>query len=60
MDEGMITSNLGPDRRVTRSLILGPDGAWFEFQRAEFQQAESAEPEASPGRLDPQAEKEHR
>jgi hypothetical protein len=26
----------GPDRKVVRSMILGPDGAWFEFQRAEF------------------------
>jgi hypothetical protein len=24
------------DRKVMRSLILGPDGEWFEFARAEF------------------------
>lgn len=27
----------GPDRKVMRSMILGPDGEWFEFQRAEYQ-----------------------
>jgi hypothetical protein len=26
----------GPDLKVMRSLILGPDGAWFEFSRAEY------------------------
>lgn len=28
------------DRRVTRSLILGPDGEWFEFARAEYRRIE--------------------
>jgi hypothetical protein len=27
---------LGPDRKVMRSQILGPDGEWFEFGRAEY------------------------
>jgi hypothetical protein len=26
----------GADRKVMRSMILGPDGEWFEFQRAEY------------------------
>lgn len=30
----------GVDRRVTRSLILGPDGEWFEFARAEYRRAD--------------------
>lgn len=29
----------GVDRRVTRTLILGPDGEWFEFARAEYRRA---------------------
>jgi len=28
------------DHRVTRSLILGPDGEWFEFARAEYRRSE--------------------
>jgi len=51
---------LGPNRRVTRSLILGPDGSWFQFQRAEYQRSESADSGASPDRLDPRGEEEHR
>lgn len=26
----------GPSSKVMRSMILGPDGEWFEFQRAEY------------------------
>jgi catechol 2,3-dioxygenase-like lactoylglutathione lyase family enzyme len=29
-----------PDRKVMRSEILGPDGEWFEFSRAEYQRLE--------------------
>jgi hypothetical protein len=28
------------DLKVTRSLILGPDGSWFEFGRAEFRRSD--------------------
>ena len=28
------------DRRVMRSMILGPDGAWFAFARAEYRRAD--------------------
>ncbi len=30
----------GDDRKVQRSLILGPDSEWFEFSRVEFQRIE--------------------
>ncbi len=33
---------LGQDRRVTRSFILGPDGEWFEYGRAEHRRVEGA------------------
>jgi hypothetical protein len=29
----------GPGRKVMRSLILGPDGEWFEFSRSEYTRA---------------------
>lgn len=28
------------DHKVMRSLILGPDGEWFEFSRAEYRRNE--------------------
>lgn len=31
----------GPDGKVVRSMILGPDGEWFEFQRAEYRREEA-------------------
>jgi len=30
----------GADRKVMRSMILGPDGEWFEFARAEYRRVE--------------------
>lgn len=31
----------GRDSKVMRSMILGPDGEWFEFQRSEYRRDES-------------------
>lgn len=33
----------GPDRKVVRSMILGPHGAWFEFQRAVYRRVDRTE-----------------
>lgn len=30
----------GPDHRVMTSMILGPDGEWFEFARSEYRRQE--------------------
>ena len=32
------------DHKVMRSMILGPDGEWFEFARAEYRRAERPSP----------------
>lgn len=34
----------GSDGKVMRSMILGPDGEWFEFQRAEYRRDETGSP----------------
>jgi hypothetical protein len=34
----------GPDRKVMRSMIFGPDGEWFEFQRAEYHRHPTGSP----------------
>jgi hypothetical protein len=39
----------GVDRRVTRSLILGPDGERFEFARAEYRRADRDSASSSGG-----------
>jgi hypothetical protein len=31
---------VSPDHKVMRSMILGPDGKWFEFARAEYRRAD--------------------
>lgn len=36
----------GPDHWVMRSLILGPDGQWFEFARADHRRHQREEEEA--------------
>lgn len=36
----------GPNRKVMRSMILGPDGEWFEFQRADYRRIENGDPPA--------------
>lgn len=38
------------DRKVMRSMILGPDGEWFEFQRAEYHRTDTAGPSGEEGR----------
>jgi hypothetical protein len=32
----VIIEDVGADHRVMRSLIVGPDGEWFEFARSEY------------------------
>jgi len=34
----------GSDGKVMRSMILGPHGEWFEFQRAEYRRDETGSP----------------
>jgi hypothetical protein len=38
----------GPDTKVMRSMIMGPDGEWFEFQRAVYQRNEIAGTPSAP------------